>query len=101
MSNAVQALADKYALLKMAIEQLEEQLKPVKAELSSLAPQVGEKMDKGWKLAGDRFAITVSVQSRSSIVEQALIDKCGLSQAQIDACKKESVFDVIRYKAIA
>lgn len=93
-------IADQYAAIKIQIEALEDQIKPLKAQISEKAPSLGVKTEKGWKIDGDMFRLTITVQSRETINEDLLMQKFGLTKEQIAECKKESIFDVIRYKAI-
>lgn len=93
-------LPDQYAELKMQIEALEEKLKPLKAELHSMAPTLGEAIENGFRLKGNCFAVTICTQSRATIDAALLMKKHGLTEKQLDRCKKETSFDVIRVKAI-
>lgn len=97
MTNSI---ADQYAAIKIQIEALELQLKPLKTQISDEAPAIGQKTEKGWTIDGDLFRLTVSVSSRKTINESLLTEKFGLTAAQIAECKKESIFDMINYKAI-
>lgn len=91
---------DNYAELKIRAEALEEQLKTLKALIINSAPTEGEPTEKGWKLNGEDFGVTITIQSRNTLDEKLLAEKFGLSAAQVESCKRQSFFDVIRYKAI-
>ena len=99
MSNLT--LADRYAAIKLQIEALEKELAPIKQEISDNAPVIGQPTKSGWVIEGELFQCSINTQSRKTLDEKALMAKFGLTADQIDSCKKESIFDVIRYKAIA
>ena len=93
-------IADQYCEIKIQIEALEEALKPLKAALSDQAATLGERTESGFRIKGEFFAVTVTTQSRATLNAEMLMSKFGLSAAQLEQCKKEAIFDVIRHKAI-
>jgi len=93
-------LIEQYTSIKMQIEKLEEALEPIKQQLTKNAQLIGEQTEKGWKIDGEYFRLTINTQSMKTINADLLKANLGLTDDQIAFCKKETIFERITYKAI-
>lgn len=86
MSN----IADRYAQIKMQIENLEAELKTIK----SLAVATGMK-----EIKGETFALKINYDAKRDSYTKAELLKF-LTEEQLAACTKTSRYEIITYKAI-